>query len=405
MGTLTRRKMIAGSAGASLAAALPRFARAASYDPGASDSEIRVGQFGPLSGPVSSFGVLATAMAAYFKMLNESGGINGRKVTFINYDDAYSPPKSVEAARKLVESDEVLLIAGSMGTPGNLAIQKYMNAKKVPQLFLAAGASKLADPAHYPWTMIYASTFEREGAVAGKYLASSMPQAKIAVLYQDDDAGRATLGTLRASLGASGPKIVSEMTYNVTDPTIDSQLVQMKVSGADVVVLNTIPRMASQALQKFYVMDWHPQIFLGAGNASVTATLKPAGFEKAQGALAFATSQDPGNPIWDDQPGMKQYRAFLSRYAPTADAASGMFAAGYSIAYTVAHVLRQCGNDLTRANVLKEATSLKDFATPLLIPGITMNTSPTDYVPIKRYQLMRFKGEQYERVGDPVASD
>jgi len=252
--------------------------------------------------------------------------------------------------------------------------------------------------------MIYASTFEREGTVIGKYLASAMPQAKIAVLYQDDDAGRATLGTLRASMGASGPKIVSEVTYGIADPTIDSQLVQMKVSGADVVVLNSIPRMASQALQKIYIMDWHPQVFLGAGNASATATLKPAGFEKAQGALAFTTMQDPGSPIWDEQPGMKEYRTFLNRYAPTADPASGMFAAGYSIAYAVAHVLRQCGNNLTRANVLREATSLKDFATPLLIPGITMNTSATDYVPIKRYQLMRFKGQQYEPVGGLVDS-
>jgi branched-chain amino acid transport system substrate-binding protein len=401
----SRRVALAVLAGAGVAGSIPRFARAAStYDPGASDSEIRIGQFGPLSGPVSSFGVLAIAMGAYFKMLNDNGGINGRKVTFINYDDAYSPPKSVEAARKLVEGDEVLLIAGAMGTPGNLAIQKYMNTKKVPHLFLAAGSSKLADPANYPWTMIYGSTFEREGTVTGRYIANSMPSAKVAVLYQNDDAGKATLSSLRNGLGSGGPTIVSEQTYVVTDPTIDSQLVQMKISGADTLVLISVPRMASQALQKIHVMNWHPQVFLGAGNSSTLATLKPAGFEKAQGALAFVTLQDPGNPLWADQPKMKAYLAFLDRYAPSADRADALFAGGYNIAATITHVLRQCGNELTRVNVLRQATSLKDFAAPLLIPGITMNTSPTDYVPVKRYQLMRFQGERYERVGGLVDS-
>ncbi|WP_283808097.1 ABC transporter substrate-binding protein [Bradyrhizobium sp. C9] len=372
----------------------------ASYDPGASDQEIRIGQFGPLSGPVSSFGVLANAMDAYFRMLNDTGGINGRKIKFINYDDAYSPPKSVEAARRLVEGDEVLFIAGAMGTPGNIAVQKYMNARKVPQLFLAAAASKLSDPAGNPWTMVGGSTYEIEGGVVGRYIAATMPGAKIGLLYQNDDAGKATLAGLKTGLGARTAQITSELNYSVGDPTIDSQIVQMKLSGADVVFLITIPKMASQALRKMAALEWRPQVFLGAGNASVRATLKPAGFETAQGILAFATRMDLGNPLWADTPDMMQYMAFLDRYVPNADRADDLYAIGYTAGATAAHVIRQCGDQLTRANVLHQATSLKKFAAPLLIPGITLNTTPSDYVPIKQFQLMRFKGEAYEKVGE-----
>ncbi|MGY3586748.1 branched-chain amino acid transport system substrate-binding protein [Bradyrhizobium sp. USDA 4341] len=399
MKTISRRTLL-GTAAAGLAACIGGKALAgASYDPGASDQEIRIGQFGPLSGPVSSFGVLANAMDAYFRMLNDAGGINGRKIKFINYDDAYSPPKSVEAARRLVEGDEVLFIAGAMGTPGNIAVQKYMNARKVPQLFLAAAASKLSDPAANPWTMVGGSTYEIEGGVVGRYIAATMPDAKIGLLYQNDDAGKATLAGLKTGLGARTAQITSELNYSVGDPTIDSQIVQIKLSGADVVFLITIPKMASQALRKMAALEWRPQIFLGAGNASVRATLKPAGFATAQGILAFATRQDPGNPLWADTPDMKQYMAFLDRYVPNADRADDLYAIGYTAAATAAHVIRQCGDQLTRADILHQATSLNSFAAPLLIPGITLNTTPNDYVPIKQFQLMRFKGEAYEKVG------
>ena len=400
MKTISRRTLLR-TAASGLAASIGGKAFAgASYDPGASDLEIRIGQFGPLSGPVSSFGVLANAMDAYFRMLNDAGGINGRKIKFINYDDAYSPPKSVEAARRLVEGDEVLFIAGAMGTPGNIAVQKYMNTRKVPQLFLAAAASKLSDPAANPWTMVGGSTYEIEGGVVGRYIAATMPEARIGLLYQNDDAGKATLAGLKTGLGARTAQITSELNYSVGDPTIDSQIVQMKLSGADVVFLITIPKMASQALRKMAALEWRPQIFLGAGNASVRATLKPAGFETAQGILAFATRMDPGNPLWADAPDMKQYMAFLDRYVPNADRADDLYAIGYTAAATAAHVVGQCGDQLTRANILHQATNLKHFAAPLLIPGITLNTTPSDYVPIKQFQLMRFKGEAYEKVGE-----
>jgi branched-chain amino acid transport system substrate-binding protein len=399
---ITRRALLGTAAAGLAASAGGRAFAAASYDPGASDKEIRIGQFGPLSGPVSSFGVLANAMDAYFRMLNEAGGINGRSIKFINYDDAYSPPKSVEAARRLVEGDEVLFISGAMGTPGNIAVQKYMNARKVPQLFLAAAASKLSDPAGNPWTMVGGTTYEIEGSVVGRYIAGTWPAAKIGLLYQNDDAGKATLAGVKTGLAAKTSQIVSELNYSVGDPTIDSQIVQMKLAGADVVFLMTIPKMASQALRRMAALEWRPQLFLGAGNASVRATLKPAGFENAQGALAFGTRKDPGNPLWADAPDMKEYMAFLDRYVPGADRADDLYAIGYTVGATTAHVIRQCGDQLTRANVLRQATSLRNFVAPLLIPGITLNTSASDYVPIKQFQLMRFKGEAYEKVGELI---
>jgi ABC-type branched-subunit amino acid transport system substrate-binding protein len=402
---LDRRTLLGGAAIGVATGLIGQASRAAgSYDPGANGNEIRIGQFGPLSGPVSSFGVLAYAMKAYFGMINEQGGINGRKIVFINYDDAYSPPKSVEAARRLVESDEVLFIAGAMGTPGNIAVQKYMNARKVPQLFLAAAASKLSDPANYPWTMVVGTTYEMEGGVLGRYIASTFLSAKIAVLYQNDDAGKATLAGLKAGLGSRASEIISELSYYATDPTVDSQTVQMKAAGADAVYLVTIPKMAVQALRKIAALNWKPQVFLGAANSSVRSTLMPAGFENAQGVLALSARQDPGNPLWAGEPDMKEYMTFLDRYAPNADRDDVLYSAGYTIAAATTHVIRRCGDDLSRLNVLRQATSLTGFAAPLLIPGITMNTSPNDYVPIKQFQLMRFKGEQYEKLGGLLAA-
>jgi len=402
MKRISRRTLLKSTAVGFAASVAGKAFATAAYDPGASDKEIRIGQFGPLSGPVSSFGVLANAMDAYFRMLNETGGINGRNIKFIHYDDAYSPPKSVEAARRLVEGDEVLFISGAMGTPGNIAVQKYMNTRKVPQLFLAAAASKLSDPAANPWTMVGGTTYEIEGGVVGRYIASTWPEARIGLLYQNDDAGKATLSGVKTGLAAKTAQIVSELNYAVGDPTIDSQIVQMKLSGADLVFLITIPRMASQALRRMAALEWRPQLFLGAGNASPSATLKPAGFENAQGVLAFATRKDPGNPLWAEAADMKQYMAFLDRYVPGANRADDLYAIGYTVGAITAHVVSQCGDRLTRANILHQATNLRNFAAPLLMPGITLNTTPSDYVPIKQFQLMRFKGEAYEKVGELI---
>ena len=403
--TINRRTVLTGVASGLAAGLVKRSAFAArSYDPGASDKDIRIGQFGPLSGPVSSFGVLANAMDAYFRMVNERGGINGRKITFINYDDAYSPPKSVEAARRLVESDEVLFITGAMGTPGNIAVQKYMNTRKVPQLFLVAAASKLSDPANNPWTMVLGTTYEIEGSVIGRYIASALPDSKIAVLYQNDDAGKGSLTGLRNGLAGKTSQITSELSYSIGDPTIDSQIVQMKVSGADVVSLITIPKMASLALKKMAALNWKPKVFLGSGNSSANATLKPAGFENTQNVLALVTRQDPGNPLWAEQKDMQDYMTFLDRYVPNADRVDDFYAIGYTVAATTSHIIRCCGDDLTRANILRQATNLSNFAAPLLVPGITMSTTPTDYVPIKKFQLMRFRGAAYEKVGDLLSA-
>jgi branched-chain amino acid transport system substrate-binding protein len=276
--------------------------------------------------------------------------------------------------------------------------------RKVPQLFLAAAASKLSDPVNSPWTMVGGTTYEIEGSVIGRYIANNLRDAKIAMLYQNDDAGKATLTGLKNGLAGKTSQIVSELSYAVSDPTIDSQIVRMKMSGADLVNLITIPKMASQALQKMAALNWKPQVFLGSGNSSTRATLKPAGFENAQGVLALVTRQDPGNPLWAGQKEMQDYMTFLDRYVPNADRADDLYAIGYTIAATASHVLRACGDDLTRANILRQATNLSSFAAPLLVPGITMTTTPTDYIPIKKFQLMRFKGDAYEKVGDLLSA-
>lgn len=398
MSAMNRRLFLGSAAAAMTMGSVVRPSRAATYDSGASDKEIRIGQFGPLSGPVAAWGAVAAAMNAYYGMINEKGGINGRQIKFIYYDDGYSPPKSVEAARKLVEGDEVLIISGPMGTPGNTAIQKYMNARKVPQLFVVGAAAKLSDPTNNPWTMVSGTLYEHEGEIAARYVSKEFAKAKIAILYQNDDAGKALLSGFKAGL-SNGPQIVSELTYLPADPTIDSQMVRMKTSGADFIYLVTVPKMAVQALTKPGAMNWRPQILLSSGNASVRNSIRPAGYENAQGALALGTRQDLGNPAWSDTPDMKAYMAFLDKYAPNVDRIDEIYAIGYTVADTTRYVLEQCGDVLTRENVMKQAASLKSYSAPLLLPGITLNTSPTDYVPVKQYQMLKFQGERYERVG------
>jgi branched-chain amino acid transport system substrate-binding protein len=404
MTSINRRRFVSGTAAAATGLATAQRAFAAEYGPGASATEIKVGQFGPLSGPASSFGIIAKAMRDYFRMINDAGGINGRKVTFINYDDGYAPPKSVEAARRLVESDEVLLIAGAMGTPGNMAVQKYMNTKKVPQILLAAGTSRLSNPSEFPWTMVGGSTFAMEGAVVGRYLNAQFPDAKIGYVFQNDEAGKEIVAGLKSSLGARASQIVSEQTYDVTDTTIDSQIINIRAAKADILYLITIPKFASQALKSMAGLQWRPHTILSQGNASTKSTLVPAGLENVQGVVTFTTRQDPANPIWADDPSMKEYKSFAAKFGTENDVNDDWYAFGYGAAVTTTYLLGRCGDVLTRENVMRQMTSLQGYPAPMQIPGITMNTSPTDYVPVKQFQLMRFKGQAYERVGSVISA-
>ena len=370
------------------------------YDTGASDTEIKVGNIMPYSGPVSAFGVIGKTEAAYFRKVNDEGGINGRKISFISYDDAYSPPKAVEQARKLVESDEVLVIFNSLGTPSNSAIHKYMNEKKVPQLFVASGASKWNDAKNFPWTMGWQPSYQSEAHIYGKYLLKEKPGAKIAVLYQNDDFGKDYLKGLKNALGEKASMIVAEDSYETSEPSIDDHVVRLKESGADVFVSVTTPKFAAQAIKKRAEIDWKPLQIVANVSASVGAVMMPAGFENAQGVLSAAYDKDGADPQWDDDPGMKKFFDFLRKYYPDGNRLDAATAFGYGAAQTLVQVLRQCGDDLTRANVMKQAANLQDFAPDTLLPGITINTSPTDFAPIDQLQLMRFKGQRWELFGD-----
>ena len=376
------------------------------YDPGASDSEIRIGNTNPYSGPASAYGTIGKAIAAYFKMLNEHGGINGRKLNFISYDDGYSPPKTVEMARKLVEQDEVLFVFQTLGTPSNTAIHKYMNAKKVPQLFVATGATKWNDPKHFPWTMGWQPNYQTEGQIYAKHILQNHPNAKIGVLYQNDDFGKDVLKGLKDGLGAKGQKmIVKEVTYEVSDPTIDSQIIQLQASGADVFVNITTPKFAAQAIRKVYDIGWKPVHYLNNVGASVGSVLKPAGFEKSVGIITTAYLKDYSDKQWANDPAMKKFEEFMKKYYPEGNLADTSNIYGYSVARTLEQVLRQAGDNLTRANIMKQAASLKNLEIDTLLPGIKINTSATDFAPIEAMQLAKFNGTQYELFGEVIATD
>jgi len=376
------------------------------YDPGASDTEIKIGNIMPYSGPASSYSVIGKTEAAYFNKINDEGGINGRKINFISYDDAYSPPKAIEQARKLVESDEVLLIFQSLGTPSNSAIQKYMNSKKVPQLFVATGATKWNDPQNFPWTMGWQPNYQSESRIYAKYLLKEKPDAKIAVLYQNDDYGKDYLKGLKDGLGAEAASmILVEESYETTEPSIDNHIVKLKASGANVLVDITTPKFAAQAIKKNAELQWKPLHFLNNVSSSIGSVIKPAGFENSQGILSAAYAKDGADPQWNDDPGMKKFFEFLAKYYPDANKLDGSVVYGYGAAQTMVQVLKQCGDDLTRANVMKQAASLKGFAPDTLLPGVTINTSATDFAPIKQLQMMRFKGEKWELFGDIISDE
>jgi ABC-type branched-subunit amino acid transport system substrate-binding protein len=376
------------------------------YDTGATDTEIKIGNIMPYSGPASAYGVLGKTEAAYFRKINAEGGINGRKITFISYDDAYSPPKTVEQARKLVESDEVLLIFNSLGTANNAAIQKYMNAKKVPQLFVATGATRWNDPLNFPWTMGYQLNYQSEARVYAKYILKEKPNARIAVLYQNDDYGKDYLRGLKDGLGDKAASfIVSEDAYDISEPTIDSHIVKMKSVKADVFVDITGPKFAAQAIRKAAEIGWRPLHFLNSVSTSIGAVIRPAGPENAQGIISVAAVMDPLDPQWKDDPGMKAFDEFLAKDYPEGDRADLNVLNGFNVSQTLVHVLMQCGDNLTRENVMRQAANLKDFRTTNLLPGITINTSPNDFAPIEQMRLKRFKGERWELFGPILSSE
>nr|GAJ32907.1 leucine-specific binding protein precursor [Bradyrhizobium sp. DOA9] len=376
------------------------------YDTGASDTEIKIGNIMPYSGPASAYGVIGKTEEAYFRKINAEGGINGRKVNFVTYDDAYSPPKTVEQARKLVESDEVLLVFNSLGTPPNTAIQKYMNSKKVPQLFVATGATKWNDPQNFPWTMGWQPNYQSESIIYAKYILKNHPNAKIAVLYQNDDYGKDYLKGFKDGLGAKAASmIVIEDSYEVSEPTIDSHIVKMKATGADVFFNITTPKFAAQAIKKNAEIGWKPLHFLNNVSGSIGSVIKPAGFENAQDIISSQYFKDPTDAQWKDDKAMLAWNEFLDKYYPEANRADASVMYGYIVAQGLVHVLKACGDNLTRENVMKQAANIKDFEPAGLLPGVKVNTSATDFAPLSQLQLIRFKGEHWERFGEVLSGD
>jgi|SRR5579883_2220032 len=374
------------------------------YDPGANDTTIKIGNIMPYSGPVSAYGVIGRIEAAYFRKINDEGGINGRKIDFVSYDDSYSPPKTVEQARKLVEDDQVLLVFGSLGTPTNTAIRPYLNGKKVPQLFVATGATKWNDPKIFPWTMGWQPNYQIEAGIYAKYILDHKPNAKIAVLYQNDDYGKDYLKGLTDGLGDKAKSmIVAEKGYDTSEPTVDSEIVNLQASGADVFVDIATPKFAAQSIKKAHELGWHPMFILNNVSASVGSVLKPAGFDASQGIISANYLKDATSPQWKNDVDMKEWNAFMDKYAASYDKSDAFTVYGYSVARTMVQVLKQCGNDLTRDNVMKQAANLKDFEPGLLLPGIKINTSATNFAPIRQLQLMQFKGESWQLFG-PVMS-
>lgn len=372
------------------------------YDPGASDTEIRIGNIMPYSGPASAYGVIGKASEAYFRMINDEGGINGRKITFITYDDAYSPPKTVEQARKLVESDEVLLVFQPLGTAGNTAIHKYLNMKKVPQLFVASGATKWGDPKNFPWTMGFQPNYQSEGRIFAKYILEHKPNARIGVLYQNDDFGKDVLKGLKDGLGAKASLIVAEENYEIASATADSQIVKLKTADTDVFIDLTSPRFAAQAIKKVAELGWKPLHFLASVSGSIGSVLQPAGIENAVGILSTAYTKDPSDPLWKDDPKMKKWNAFMDKYLPGANKADQGYISSYMATQTLVEVLKRCGDDLSRANIMRQAASLRDFEVDVLLPGIKVNTSPTDFYPVEQMQMRRFNGHEWELFGPVI---
>jgi branched-chain amino acid transport system substrate-binding protein len=397
-------QLVAGTALAIALSASTAYAQK-KYDTGATDTEIKIGQTNPFSGPASAYATIAKTQAAYIKMINDQGGVNGRKINLIQYDDGYSPPKAVEQVRKLVESDEVLLTFQLLGTPSNAAVQKYLNAKKVPHLFAATGASRFSDPKNFPWTMAFNPNYFVEGRIYGQYIIKNHPQAKVGILYQNDDLGRDYLNGIKAGLGDKAQSlIVVEASYEVSDPTIDSQILKIKDAGTDLFFSATTPKQAAQAIKKIGELNWHPIQIVDINATSVGAVMKPAGLEASKGVISTGYAKDPADPTWKDDAGLKKYLDFMAKYYPDGDKDSFFNVYGYSTTQLLVHVLKECGDDLTRENVLKQATHLKNVQLDLSLPGIVNNTTPEDYRVNKQLQMQRFNGERWELFG-PILED
>jgi len=370
------------------------------YGPGVSDTEILLGQTMPYSGPASAYGTYGKAQSAFFQMINERGGVNGRKIKLLSLDDGYSPPRSVEQVRKLVEQENVLAIFSSFGTPTNTAIVKYLNIKKVPHLFVTSGASEFADPKTYPWTMGWRVNYLAEAKVYARYLLEVKANARIAILYQNDDLGKDYLRGLREGLGPRADKMIAaEATFEVTDPTIDSQIVTLKASGADTLFIFSSPKPAAQAIRKTWDVGWRPLQFVGNPAASVATVMKPAGLDKSVGIISGAYLKDPTDGHWQNDPGLKEWREFMKRYYPEGDVTDLYNVYAYATALTLIQVLKQCGDELSRENLMRQATNIKNLELPVLIPGIRVNTGPADHSPVKQMQLERFDGKQWVLFG------
>lgn len=401
-----RSTLITGIAGVAVLAVTAGWASAQKvYSPGVTDTEIKIGTTAPFSGPASAYSVMAVSGAAYYAMINDNGGINGRKINYVTLDDGYSPPKTVEQVRKLIESEEVLFIASPVGTAPHNAVVKYINRMKVPDLFVGSGATMFNDPERYPWTVGWFPHYASEGAIYAKYVLANAPDAKIGILSQNDDLGRDYLSGFKRILGERADKmIVLERTYNVTDPSIDSQVVSLKAAGADVVLIVATPKFAAQAMRKAWDLNWSPLKIVVSIGSGIAAAMKPAGFDASKGVISAATHKDPADPQWANDPEMKKWNEWMDKYNPHSSKSDSSALYGYSIGTAVTNIIRQAGDNLTRENIMNIATHL-DMELPLLLPGIKLRTTPYDHRPIKQMNLVRFDGERYVMFGDVMSSD
>ena len=402
----TRRGFVGGvSAATMLLAGSATRAQKGKYDEGASDTEIRIGHTNPYSGPASSYGVIGKAIDGYWRMVNDQGGINGRKVRFITLDDGYSPPKTVEVVRQLVEQEKVLCTFNTLGTPTNTAIHKYMNLKKVPHLFLATGASKWGKPKEFPWTMGFQPDYHTEAVIYAKHILANVKDPQIAVLMQNDDYGKDYYEGFREGLGKDVGRIIKHVTYEVTDPTVDSQTIQMKDSGANVFFNISIPKFAAQSMRKAAEIGWRPVQYLNNVSAQVSTTMKPAGFENVQGVITAAWLKDPTDHQWDNDAEMKMWREWMAKYNPGGNVQDVNYVYAFAVSFTMHETLKKCGNELTRENLMKQAANHQKLKVPLMLPGISVSTSPTDFYPVQAVRLQRFKGETWELFGEVLAAE